>query len=340
MAETAAFNDIGELNAWLSGKNMGGLWNVQRGGASECRPYLWKWDDIYRGLTNAAELVPMEQVAMRVVQFKNPGLSVGMSNTLQLTVQCLMPGERTRAHRNVVNETRFVLQAPAGAVFVVDGEPFPMEQGDLVTTPNWCWHDHYNGGDQPAIWVDGLDRPLVTGIGKALDEQYPQPQQTVSLPSGYSSARLAQARPSSVLRGGESLACRYRWADTHATLAALSGSEAESDPCDGTRLVYTNPLTGGATVSTYACELQLLSPRFKGQTHRHHSTTIYHVYRGAGATVVGDERLEWAQGDIFVVPPWSWHAHENQSDDDAILYSITDWPTMAALGLYREEASA
>lgn len=26
-----------------------------------------------------------------------------------------------------------------------------------------------------------------------------------------------------------------------------------------------------------------------------------------------------------------------QSDTDAILYSITDWPTMASLGLYREE---
>ena len=42
----AAFNDIDALNAWLSDKNMGGSWNVQRSGASECRPYLWKWSDI------------------------------------------------------------------------------------------------------------------------------------------------------------------------------------------------------------------------------------------------------------------------------------------------------
>ena len=179
----------------------------------------------------------------------------------------------------------------------------------------------------------------MTGIGKALDEPYAQPQQPVSRAMGYSSARLAQARPARVQHASVAPAYRYRWADTYATLLALKESEAELDPYDGIRLSYTHPLTGGATVSTYACELQLLTPRLKTQTHRHHSTTIYHVYRGAGATVVGDERLEWAQGDIFVVPPWWWHSHENRSAEDAVLYSITDWPTMAALDLYREEAA-
>jgi len=39
----------------------------------------------------------------------------------------------------------------------------------------------------------------------------------------------------------------------------------------------------------------------------------------------------------LVVPPWSWHAHENTQSQDAILFSITDQPAVAALGLYREE---
>jgi peptide/nickel transport system substrate-binding protein len=44
-----------------------------------------------------------------------------------------------------------------------------------------------------------------------------------------------------------------------------------------------------------------------------------------------------SQGDIFVIPPWAWHSHENKSDGDSILYSMNDWPALKALGLYREE---
>ena len=36
-----------------------------------------------------------------------------------------------------------------------------MEEGDLITTPNWTWHDHYNGSDESVIWLDGLDVRLL-----------------------------------------------------------------------------------------------------------------------------------------------------------------------------------
>ena len=67
---------------------------------------------------------------------------------------------------------------------------------------------------------------------------------------------------------------------------------------------------------------------------------IYQVFRGSGATLVDKQALQWNQGDIFVVPAWHWHSHENRADGDAILFSMTDAPTFAALGLYREECSS
>ena len=87
----------------------------------------------------------------------------------------------------------------------------------------------------------------------------------------------------------------------------------------------------------FDCSLQLMTPRLSTRDHRHISTTIYQVFRGSGATVVDGERLEWSQGDILVVPPWSWHHHENTSDSDAMLFAVDDWPTFKALALYREE---
>ena len=50
--------------------------------------------------------------------------------------------------------------------------------------------------------------------------------------------------------------------------------------------------------------------------------------------------LTRGQGDIFVVPSWQWHSHENTTSDDAILFSISDRPATEALGLYREEGEA
>jgi gentisate 1,2-dioxygenase len=61
------------------------------------------------------------------------------------------------------------------------------------------------------------------------------------------------------------------------------------------------------------------------------------VFRGEGATTIEGERFEWSQGDILIVPPWAWHVHENAADGDALLYSISDWPAMKSLALYREE---
>ncbi|HZS01832.1 MAG TPA: cupin domain-containing protein [Chloroflexota bacterium] len=86
---------------------------------------------------------------------------------------------------------------------------------------------------------------------------------------------------------------------------------------------------------------QLLRAGERTRRHRHTSCSIYHVVRGRGCTVVNDTRLDWGPGDVFVVPNWSWHAHENAAADaDAVLFSMNDIPVYQAFGLYREQADA
>jgi gentisate 1,2-dioxygenase len=116
--------------------------------------------------------------------------------------------------------------------------------------------------------------------------------------------------------------------------------ETTGDPCDGILLEYTNPSTGGPTLQTFSCQIQLLRPHEKTRSHRHTSTTVYHAFRGDGMTKVSANEFNWTKGDIFVVPSWQWHSHENNTNEDAILFSITDKPSTVALGLYREEVQA
>jgi gentisate 1,2-dioxygenase len=119
----------------------------------------------------------------------------------------------------------------------------------------------------------------------------------------------------------------------------LKESEEDPDPFDGYHVMYSHPTNGGPAFPTLSAELQLLPPKFRTKSHRHNSKGSYFVLRGEGATLVNGERLEWSQGDILAIPGWAWHQHENRLDQDAVLYYVTDQPTMAAWGFYREEAA-
>jgi len=61
------------------------------------------------------------------------------------------------------------------------------------------------------------------------------------------------------------------------------------------------------------------------------------VIQGTGVTRAGETDLNWGASDFFVVSPWCWHSHENVGGEDAMLFSMSDWPLLKPLGLYREE---
>lgn len=330
-----ALKNLEELDAWLAERHLNGHWRgmADRG---QFKPYLWKWSDIYEGLMAATELVPMAETGRRTIQLRNPSMGDRMSNTIHISVQCVMPGEIAEAHRHTAAAVRFVIKGGPKAFTIVNGEPLPMETGDFITTPSWCWHDHVNEGDEPIMWLDGLDVRLAQ-MGKMLGEGFSEQQQPRVRPVGFSAKTMGHVKPTWVESGDQPPPFRYEWADTLDTLNALKESEAEGDPYDGIKLTYSNPVNGGPTVPTFACEIQLMTPSQRTKDHRHISTTIYQAFRGKGVTVVDGERLEWSQGDIFVVPPWSTHHHENLASEDSILFAMDDWPALKALGLYREE---
>ena len=197
--------------------------------------------------------------------------------------------------------------------------------------------------------VRDIERSLAyRGLGQGgraviINEKLPNDAlyQEVHKPEGYGLNTLGHIRHVS----GEPVfplpPMHYPWTETHAALMALRNSEAEGDPYDGLQLIFTSPVDGGPTLPTMAWQVQLMYPRQKTLAHRHNSTTFYHAFEGEGVTVIEGERLEWHRGDVFAVPAWKWHQHENTVDGDAILFSIDEWPAMTKLGFYmKEEADA
>jgi len=287
---------------------------------SKAVPHVWRWRDLRPQAMRAAELVGTEQAERRVLRLTNPELpGVSASNTLVANLQIVMPGEIARAHRHSASALRLIIEGKGGYT-VVNGDRVPMYPGDLVLTPNWTWHDHANDTDEPMIWLDGLDTPLVRALEAGFYEEYHRETQPVG-------------------EGGGSPRWHYPMAEARDALERLA-AESSGSPFDGVILEYTNRVTGGPVMPTIACHVQLLRPGEATQAHRHVCCTNYHVIEGAGYSVVGGQRLDWEDKDVFTVPTWTFHAHVNSGDRPAFLFSFTDAPVMKALDLYREEAQA
>jgi len=327
---------LDELDRQLEQNHLSGFWRTRVPSHSSEAPYLWRWESLLDGLLKASETIGIEQAERRAIRVVNPHLSAkSTSHTLQVTFSIVNPGEVARAHRHNMAAIRFVVQGK-GAFTVVDGEKFYMEEGDLILTPNWTWHDHHNESHDPIIWLDGLDGPLIQSFNILFFEEAKEPEQAITHQTAGSLSRMAFTRtPTKNEHYQRGVPFRYAWKETHAALRAMG--DDDRDPYDGRLLRYINPVTGGYTYPTMSCEIQLLKGKEFTRAPRHTSTAIYHVVRGQGRSRVGEGYLEWKQGDTFVVPLWQWHAHENISNDEAVLFSLTDRPVMDALQLYREE---
>ena len=109
------------------------------------------------------EVVSLDDAIRRNIGLLNPRDAKGVQANLGLGLQCVLPGEQAISHRHSAAAIRFVVQGK-GAYTTVEGEKFFMEEGDLILTPNWTWHDHHNESEDPIIWLDGLDGPLIQSL--------------------------------------------------------------------------------------------------------------------------------------------------------------------------------
>jgi gentisate 1,2-dioxygenase len=332
-----------ELNKKLLAQNLIGYWTIPntstgfREPEASFRPFLWKWQEIRAALDQAAQFIRPEEAFRRFIGYQHPELKLGTAHTLLMGAQMVRPGEFAPAHRHTMGAIRFVVEGH-GAVTVVDGEPLPMAPGDLITTPSWSWHDHVNGGDTPIIWLDGADGPMLHYYQAGFAHPFHERQQTVTKPLGWSHQTYNMLRPQAAPTPASNHyrpPYRYAWAETEKAFACLA--ETAGDPYEGILLRYSDPIGGGSTLPTINCEVQMFRPGETGRAHRHTYTVVYHAFRGAGTTWIGDQKFAWEEGDSFVVPLWNWHRHENDSRAPAILFSINDRPALEALGFLREE---
>ena len=304
---------------------------------SACIAHCWNYAEAKDFLLEAGGLITAKEAERRVLVLENPGLrgESKITTSLYAGLQLVMPGEVAPSHRHSQSALRFVLDG-GGAHTAVNGERTPMQVGDFVITPPWAWHDHTNETDEPMIWLDGLDIPLVSFFDTSFAEPGSADEQEVTRQEGDAPARYG-ANMLPVDYKPEGLASpifNYPYARTREALEAMRAQD-EWDPCHGLKMRYINPQDGGFAMPTIATFMQLLPKGFSTQAYRSSDATVFAVVEGSGQTTVDGETFSWSEKDVFVVPSWKWVTHEPR--EDAVIFSFSDRAAQQKLGLWRED---
>lgn len=307
-------------------------------------PWVWKGSELRYLAAQAARLVSVDRGGdRRVLGLINPGHTweLGITATLWAGIQVLNPEEVAPAHRHTSSAFRFVIDG-AGAYTVVNGERCNMSQWDLVLTPRGEWHDHYNEGDRPATWLDGLDTPLVRFLAATFFEEYPDYSQKALSPADVSACSFVTG---GVVPGGDgaengsgannSPLLLYRWSGVEAALNMQKELLAPSRE-NGLSLRYVNPVTGGPILDTIDAGIWWLPERFSTVEERTVCSRVIYVIKGKGSSFVSGKHLIWESGDVIAVPSWTKARHVTE-EGEAILMTYSDAPTLKALGLWRRE---
>lgn len=336
-----AYQDMHDLSVGALWRELGNLFPARP--QTRAVPFHWSYSRLRPYMLHFADALSIEEAQRRVLMLINPGLREESATVtgLYAGIQVILPGEQAQAHRHSANAFRFIIEGH-GAYTTVAGERVHMSPGDLLLTPGWEWHDHYHEGDGPMMWLDGLDFPLVNSLDAEFFELYDYPAQTNSVPDDLSSKQFIHGRLNPVWideRGQSSPIGKYPWSETERAFDSIAGLTTGSD-ADGIILEYTNPWTGGPVMPTMSCRVQQLSPGFTGTGRRQTASTILHVVRGSGSTIIDGREINWQEKDVLVIPSWSTYRHVNSSNsEDAVLFSYSNEPVLRALGLFRDESA-
>ena len=327
----------------ISELNMAPLWEVLAKLVTpepntRTHSHIWYWKDTKNRVLDSGSIITAEQAERRVLILENPNMrgESKITDTLYAGLQLILPGEVAPSHRHTQSALRFVMHGN-GAYTAVDGEKTIMRPGDFIITPSWTWHDHGNESNEPMIWLDGLDIPMVNHFSASFAEKLNEDTQELKRPEGDSLARYGAGLLPVDHKLFDNLASpvfSYPYDRTKEALDKMKESK-EWDKCHGLRLKYVNPSNGGHAIPTMATFMQLIPKSFSGNSYRSTDGTIYTFVEGQGKTTINDQEYLWNKGDIFVVPPWAKIKHE--TIDESVLFSFSDRPVQELLGLFREK---
>ena len=339
-------NELGRIEdlpadyvAALKAQNLVPLWPNLRAVLPPHKPRLqtrathWPYKTLRPLLLQAGELAPIEKAERRVLVLANPGHGpdkMQASAAMYLGMQLLLPGEWAPSHRHTPNAVRMVVEG-TGAWSTVDGEKCAMQRGDLILTPTGLWHEHGHDGNEPVVWLDVLDLPLVYYMEASYHVD--GGRQAVKPGHGERAYSRGGLLPSAVFERSNKAypMLRYPWAEARAALESLAADQAE---LEAVQLTYANPETGGHAENILGFYALMLRP---GQTLRlpaRSPAMVFHVIEGGAQVQIEDQAFTLDTADTCCAPGYTAVTLNNPSAKPAFLFIADETPLHQKLGVF------
>jgi gentisate 1,2-dioxygenase len=256
-------------------------------------------------------------------------------------MQLLLPGEWAPSHRHTPNAVRMVVEGE-GAYTTVQGVRCPMAPGDLILTPTGLWHEHGHDGDEPVVWLDVLDLPIIhytetsyhiNGDRQAIDAEQSGTEYAVGSVVPLTVFEARQARSSCADTPVASYpVLRYPWSVARDALMQL----ADAQPAQSRlQVVYINPDTGADAQNILGFYAQMLRPGDTVTLPVRSPAQVFHQIEGHTAITIQDQTFHMVTADTCCAPGYTAVTMHNPSaGEPAFLFIADESPLHRKLGVY------
>lgn len=343
MSDLGRLDDLPiEYRNALAAQNLVPLWPSLRAvlppttPRTQTRATHWSYAAIKPLLLQAGELTPIEKAERRVLVLANPGHGLDKmqaSAAMYLGLQLLLPGEWAPSHRHTPNAVRMVVEGE-GAWTTVDGEKCPMRRGDLILTPTGLWHEHGHDGNEPVVWLDVLDLPIVY----YLEASYHVDGERQPVKPGRGDAVYARGGmvPTPVFQRSSKAypMLRYPWVEARAALVGLAREMPEHG---AVQVTYSNPETGGDAQNILGFYALMLRPGQTLQFPVRSPALVMHQIEGGVQVSVQEQVFTLSEADTCCAPGYTAVQLRNMSPTTpAFLFMADETPLHRKLGLYEQ----
>lgn len=282
-----------------------------------------------------------------IVHPRSTGIGPGLAPGIRVSLDVLLPGERTAPIRHNSSQVSFAIEGSGFAV--VGGEKIEFSLYDVWHTPALTTYAYENDTpSQRQVRLTYSNAPLLEKIGVHFVDEHPPEEPYVPAPGPDKELAAHPVAHVFPLGDGGPLLMSYErlinpdvieqhplhwpWAEVKQELDKLM---ALGSSYRGRRLyLLYNPATGhtNGTSNSFFATITMRPPGIVDRPHRHASAAINYFFAGSGWSKVGGKHYEWSAGDLMLTAP-GWVIHGHASNDQEPVYELTiqDSPMHIAL---------
>jgi len=271
-----------------------------------------------------------------LVVHPNADTGRGLAPGIQVSIDVLKPGEKTRPIRHNSSQVNFCIQGAGRSI--VGGREIVFSQYDVWNTPSMAVYQHFNDSRELQVRLTYSNAALLEKMIAHLVEDDPQagPVEHAEAEDRNDPSRISPFGTFQISDDGaylmpyeklispdviESKPLHWPWrvVKEHLDkLAALGSSYV------GRRLyLLYNPVSGrtNGTTHSFFATMTIRPPNIVDRPHRHAAAAINYYFSGSGRSTVEGKIYRWKAGDLMLSAPGL--AVHNHASNDQPVYELT-----------------